>query len=103
MYQKLITAANVRDFNKFPFRSQEKIENPKILVKFFCPWNQWTWFVTEAEKQEDGDWLFFGLVEGQEKELGYFALSELASVRGRFGLKIERDMHFEGNLKDVLS
>ena len=24
--------------------SQEKVENPVIIVKFFCPWNQWTWF-----------------------------------------------------------
>jgi hypothetical protein len=100
-YQKLITAANIKLFEKFPLRSTEKVENPKILVKFFCPWNQWTWYVTEAERQEDGDYLFFGLVEGFEKELGYFCLSELAEIRGRWGLKIERDMHFEGNLKDV--
>jgi hypothetical protein len=40
--------------------------------------------------------MFFGLVEGHEKELGYFNLSELQSVKGPFGLKIERDMHFDG-------
>ena len=34
------------------------------------------------------------LVDGQEKELGYFTLSELQSIRGPGGLKIERDAHF---------
>lgn len=74
--------------------SQEKNPNPTVQAKFFTPWSNWTWYVTEGEKQEDGDWLFFGYVVGQEKELGYFTLSELASVRGRFNLKIERDMWF---------
>jgi hypothetical protein len=32
------------------------------------------------------------LVEGQCKELGYVALSELESVRGPMGLPIERDL-----------
>jgi len=33
-------------------------------------------------------------VEGQEKELGYFSLAELSSVRGPMGLAIERDLHW---------
>jgi hypothetical protein len=40
------------------------------------------------------DVIFFGLVDGFEKELGYFSLSELSSVRGKSGLKIERDRYF---------
>jgi hypothetical protein len=75
--------------------SQEINSNPTVQAKFFTPWSNWTWYVTEGEKKEDGDWLFFGYVVGQEKELGYFTLSELQSVRGRFGLKIERDMYFK--------
>lgn len=82
--------------------STAKQENPQIIVKFFCPWNQWTWFATEGEKQADGDWLFFGMVHGFEHELGNFTLSELESVTGPGGLKIERDMWFNGKtLKDV--
>ena len=34
------------------------------------------------------------MVEGHEKELGYFHLSELERVRGPLGLPIERDMHW---------
>lgn len=94
---KLLTAANIKLLKKYPLGSQDSAgDDAKILVKFFCPWNQWTWYATEAEFNEDGDILFFGLVRGHETELGYFTLSELQSVRGPFGLKIERDMHFDG-------
>lgn len=60
------------------------------VVKFFCPWSNWTWWATEF----DGEDLFFGLVEGFEKELGYFSLSELEGIAGPGGLAIERDVHF---------
>lgn len=56
-------------------------------VKFFTPDSDWTWYATEF----DGDDTFFGLVDGLEKELGYFRLSELKRVLGPMGLKIERD------------
>jgi hypothetical protein len=59
-------------------------------VKFFTPDSSWTWYATEF----DGEDLFFGLVEGQEKELGYFSLSELQSARGPMGLAVERDLHW---------
>ena len=59
-------------------------------VKFFTPDSSWTWYVTEQGVGSDSDTLF-GLVDGHEKELGYFSLSELESVRGPLGLPIERD------------
>ena len=59
-------------------------------VKFFTPDSNWTWYVTEF----DGKDIFFGLVDGFEKELGYFSLKELQSVKGPLGLKIERDLYF---------
>jgi DUF2958 family protein len=46
-----------------PRYSQEKEKDPMVVVKFFCPWNQWTWFATEGEER-DSDFLFFGLVIG---------------------------------------
>lgn len=73
--------------------SQEKVENPKIIVKFFHPLSSWTWYVTEGDRQGDGDFLFFGLVHGFEKELGYFTLKQLEEVEVK-GLGIERDMYF---------
>ena len=59
-------------------------------VKFFCPWSNWTWYAAEF----DGTDTFFGLVDGFEKELGYFSLSELENANGPMGLKIERDLHW---------
>jgi len=73
--------------------SQEKVSNPKIIVKFFHPLSSWNWYVTEGDRQEDGDILFFGLVDGHEKELGYFTLRQLEEIKVK-GLGIERDLYF---------
>lgn len=67
----------------------------KIAAKFFTPWANWTWYVFEGEKQANGDWEFFGLVDGNEKEVGYFMLSQLTEIRGPAGLRVERDRHFD--------
>ena len=66
----------------------------KFICKFFNPMGDWTWLVAEGEEQEDGDWRFFGLVDGFEKEWGYFGLRELESVDVGFGMGIERDICF---------
>jgi hypothetical protein len=77
--------------------------DPIVQCKFFCPWNHWTWFVvegavTEYEEGEHGfesDYIFFGWVHGHADEYGYFTLSELESIQGPYGLRIERDLYFE--------
>ena len=74
-----------------PLYSTEREANPMVHAKFFTPWAGWTWYAIEF----DGEDLFFGLVDGFEKELGYFSLAELRSIRGPGGLRIERDEHFE--------
>src|SRR5437764_12890220 len=83
--------------------SQEKNGLDAVAqVKFFTPDAGWTWYASEGSPvDEDGyydtdkekvDFFFFGLVVGQETELGYFALSELQEVRGALGLPVERDL-----------
>jgi len=68
------------------------------VVKFFTPDSNWTWYATEF----DGEDTFFGLVDGFEKELGYFSLSEIQSVRGKLGLPIERDRYWKPRpLKEI--
>lgn len=66
------------------------------VVKFFNPTGAATWLITEMDP-EDGDTLF-GLCDlGQGfPELGNVSLTELSSIRVRFGLGIERDLHFTG-------
>ena len=75
-----------------PLYSQDgKGGDATATVKYFTPDSSWTWYATEF----DGEDTFFGLVDGHEKEPGYFSLSELQSVRGPMGLPIERDLHWQ--------
>ena len=70
-----------------------------VFLKYFLTSSQWTWYVLEGSeiKDENGneEFQFFGLVDGFEKELGYFNLSELEGVRGPLGLPIERDLYWK--------
>lgn len=72
----------------------KKPEEIRVVVKFFDPTGSWTWYATEF----DGKDTFFGFVRGFENELGYFSLSELQSVKGPFGLGIERDKFFDKHM-----
>lgn len=69
----------------------EKVADPIVRAKFFAPWSNWTWYMTEYDPKEKRA---FGWVVGHEKEIGYFSLAELESVKGPMGLRIERDMYF---------
>jgi hypothetical protein len=68
----------------------------KPVIKLFTPDAQCTWLLTELDP--DGG-LAFGLCDLGlgEPELGYVSLVELASVRGKLGLPVERDLHFEAD------
>lgn len=65
-------------------------EDPIVRVKFFYPDFSWTWYGIEF----DGVDIFYGLVDGFEKELGTFRFSELLENRGKLGMEIERDLYF---------
>ena len=76
-----------------PIYSQEAVKDPIVHVKFFTPDANATWFALEFDGVDE----FFGwacLGDVEMAELGYFYLSELQKVRGRFGLPVERDMYF---------
>src|SRR5688572_27955971 len=85
--------------------SQEKNADPMVICKFFDPTSQWTWYAIEGSPvdasgfydtdKEKVDFVFFGLVSGLDVELGYFSLSELERLRGKFGLPVERDLYFQ--------
>ena len=67
--------------------------NQMIVGKFFDPTGSWTWYLMNQDP-DDNDYLW-GIVKGFEVEMGSFSLSELQSVKGAFGLGIERDKYFE--------
>jgi len=92
---KLITKDIEKKLLAHPVYSTDNNNIKDVLVKFFNPCGIGTWYVFEGEKHGD-DWEFFGLVDLYEKELGYFTLSELQSIKLPFGMSIERDKYFDG-------
>jgi len=74
-----------------PLYAMENEADPMIICKFFFPAWSWTWYAIEFDGQD----LFFGFVDGDFPELGYFSLKELTEHRDRLGLPIERDRYFK--------
>ena len=65
------------------------------VAKLFNPTGAGTWILTELDPHEPG--IAFGLADlGMGfPEMGDIGLRELSEFRGRFGLGIERDLHFD--------
>ena len=88
---QLMTKELEKRFKKFPLYAQDgKGDEAIIVVKYFNPFGGGTWLITEGEKQEDGDWMFFGYCHIFEWEWGYVRLSELEKI----GF-IERDLYLD--------
>ena len=77
------------------------LEKQNVVAKFFNPTGAGTWYVMEGEKQNNNDWVFYGVAEIQDKEWGEFSLFELEDFRGVFGLGIERDRNFQGTYQEI--
>ena len=94
-----------KKFLEYPLYSQDgKGEESEVVVKYFNPCGNGTWLITEGEKQDDGDWVFYGYCHLFDWEWGYVTLSELESVRLPFGLRIEREIYVTGGkVGDYLS
>jgi len=111
---KLLTKEIINKLPKLYANDGKEPKDVPIIVKFFNPCGAATWYITEGQEQSeedydllsDGskDWLFYGWCDlGYGGELGYVLLSDLLSVKGRLGLGIERDRHFDGKtLADVI-
>lgn len=71
---KLLTQLNLKELAKYPIQTnQDHLDKSVAVVKWFTPWKNWTWYVCE--------W-------------GYFRMSEIAAIKGPYGLKVERDLHW---------
>ncbi|MDD4383496.1 MAG: DUF2958 domain-containing protein [Candidatus Shapirobacteria bacterium] len=89
---KLLTKELLERFNQIG--RQEEVKDPLVVAKFFNPTGAGTWYATEYEPESK---MFFGYVSifgDWNDEWGYFSLEELESIRGHFGLGIERDIYF---------
>ena len=88
---KFITQAVLAALPPLYSNEDKSDEETLVVAKWFTPWAGWTWYATELEPETG---LAFGYVVGQESELGYFNLNELAETRGPAGLTVEPDIHW---------
>ena len=100
---KMITKAILKKLPKLYSTENISVEQKNVICKYFSPVGNWTWYVIEGEEQKNGDILFWGYVKGHENEYGFFSLNQLNKIRLPYGLKIERDLHFDNvPLIDIL-
>ncbi len=89
--QKMLTKEIL---NKVPtlYSQENKGTEAIAYAKFFNPCGDGTWYMTEYDPVEG---IAFGkTVMHGESELGYFSIPELEAIKLRWGLYIERDIHF---------
>lgn len=98
---KLMTKELEEVFEKYPLGSQDGLGGQaKVIVKYFNPMGVGTWFITEAEKRENGDFEMYGycnLGDDNMAEFGYVMLSDLQEIKLPFGMTIERDLYLPKN------
>jgi len=92
---KLLTKAIEKTIPALYSTKETALEDKTIVCKYFAIGSDWTWYVVEGERREDGDFLFYGLVEGHEREWGYFTLGEMEALKWHGIPGIERDLYFK--------
>ena len=75
----------------------------EIKLKLFCPWSTFRWYIVEYDPETDEAFGFTTSHLCPEGELGYINVAELRTLKGPFGLKIERDIHWDNTtiIQDV--
>lgn len=89
---KLLTNELINTFKKVG--SQKEKKDPVVIAKFFNPTGVGTWYATEYDPQTKEFFGYVSIFGDWNDEWGYFPLTELESLRGPFGLGIERDIYF---------
>jgi Protein of unknown function (DUF2958). len=102
---KLKTKELEEIFERYPIYSQKGLGGKaKVIAKFFNPIGPGTWLITEADKQENGDYEMFGychLGDDTLAELGYIFLSQLEEISFPLGMTIERDLYYSKDIQLV--
>ena len=72
--------------------SNTELSDPLILAKYFNPVGAQTWYMTEYDPECE---IFFWFVTGVAfPEWGTIGLSDFIDLELKWGMKIERDIHF---------
>ena len=76
---------------KFESKDKELFIDDQKVIKGYESFTGWYWFATEEAYKQDSllpngkevkdDIIYFGLVQGQEQEWGYFSKGELESLK----------------------
>ncbi len=90
---KLLTKQLVDRFQQVG--RQEDKSDPVIIAKFFNPTGAGTWYATEYNPSDKTFYGYVSIFGDWNDEWGYFSLTELESLKGPFGLGIERDIYFQ--------
>jgi len=91
---KIMTKEIEEAFAKQGYTGDKSAKDIKIVMKLFNPTGAGTWYLYEKE-DDDIFWGFVTLGDPDCAECGTVSMQELLAFRGRFGLGIERDMHFK--------
>lgn len=91
---KILTKEVLKAFAKQGKTGNMQAKDIKIVLKLFNPTGAGTWYLYEKE-DDDIYWGYVNLGDIDCAECGTVSMSELMAFRGRFGLGIERDMHFK--------
>ena len=91
---KILTKEVLDAFTKQGRTGNKSAKDIKIVMKLFNPVGAGTWYLYEKE-DDDIYWGFVNLGDPEMSECGTVSMTELMNFRGRFGLGIERDMHFK--------
>jgi hypothetical protein len=92
--------------NKLPTldeTAETGIDGLTVHLKLFNPTGIGTWYIYAYDPADDYAMAYVNLGDIQNAELGGVSLEELREFKGRFGLGIERDMHFKSMpLREVM-
>lgn len=92
---KLLTKDLVSKLPKLYATDGVPNEKRVVHVKWFDPCGRGTWYVLEYDPEEELAFCWCVSPLGADcDELGYVSVPELASVRNRLGLGIERDLYW---------
>lgn len=91
---KLINDALKLRFLAVGDQSEKEAKDTIVVAKFFNPTGAGTWYATEYNPDDNCCFGYVSIFGDHNDELGYFSIDELEDYKGRFGLGIERDLHW---------
>lgn len=93
---KLLTTLQRKEMVKNHNNRYNDPHDPKPVVKLFDPCGGATWLLTELDPETNDAFGLCDLGMGYP-ELGSVSLTELSTVKNKFGLGIERDRHWNAS------